>query len=106
MPKIETRNNLLSPQSIHGGNHYPNLGLANMAKGRATRDVSTDDSCNEMRKQRGEREMKQNQQTMESSPSYEREHRSEITKNLILKTKTSRDYRRQTNDEEDNIKDD
>ena len=43
---------------------------------------------------------------MESSWSYEKEHRSEITKNLILKTKTSRDYRRQTNDEEDNIKDD
>ena len=50
MPKIETRNNLLSPQSIHGGNHYPNLGLANMAKGRATRDVNTDESCNEMKK--------------------------------------------------------
>ncbi|KAF3553728.1 hypothetical protein F2Q69_00011732 [Brassica cretica] len=77
-----------------------------MAKGKATRDASTEESCNEMRKQRGKRKMRQNQQTMESFSSYEREHRSQITKNQILKTKMSRDYRRQTNDEEDNIKDD
>ena len=106
-PKLDTRNNLLSLQSIHRRNHYPNLELANMVKGRGTRYVSTDESCNEMRKQRGKSETKKNQQTIESSSSYEREHKSEITKNLIiLKTKTSRDYRRQNNDEEDNIKND
>ncbi|KAF3579636.1 hypothetical protein DY000_02030013 [Brassica cretica] len=77
-----------------------------MAKGKATRDASTEESCNEMRKQRGKRKTRQNQQTMESFSSYEREHISQITKNQILKTKMSKDYRRQTNDEEDNIKDD
>ncbi|KAF3539271.1 hypothetical protein F2Q69_00022071 [Brassica cretica] len=61
-----------------------------MAKGRATRDASTDESCNGIRKQRRKKETKQNHQTMESSSNYEREHRSQITKNQILKTKTSR----------------
>ncbi|WZZ48691.1 hypothetical protein YC2023_048798 [Brassica napus] len=45
-----------------------------------------------------EKEMKQNQQTVEPSSSYEKKHRSQITKNQILKTKTSRDYRRQVNE--------
>ena len=78
-----------------------------MAKGSATKDASNDESCNEMRKHRGKRETKKNQQTMEYRlEAMKSEHRSQITKNQILKTKTSRDYRRQTNDEEDNIKDD
>ena len=42
---------------------------------------------------------------MEPSSSYEKEHRSQITKNPILKTKTSIDYGRQTSDEENNIND-
>ena len=46
------------------------------------------------------------QQAVEPSSSYEREHMSHINRNQILKTKTSKDYRRQANDKEDNIKDD
>ncbi|WZZ25054.1 hypothetical protein YC2023_008455 [Brassica napus] len=55
-----------------------------MAKGRATRDMIRDESH--------PRAMK-------------KEHRSQITKNQILKTKTSKDYRWQTSDEENNIND-
>ena len=45
-----------------------------------------------------EKETKQNHQTVEPSSRYEKEHRSQITKNQILKTKTNRDYRRQVNE--------
>ena len=52
-----------------------------------------------------EKKTKWNQLAIEPSSSYEKEHRSQITKIQILKTKTSRDYRRQTNDEENKMKD-
>ena len=45
-----------------------------------------------------EKETEKNQQTVESSSSYEKEHSSQIIKNQILKTKTSIDYRRQVNE--------
>ena len=73
-------------------------------KDRATRDASSDVRCNEMREQREKGTLNKIKKNVEPSSSYEREHRIQITKNQILKTKTSRDYRRKANDEEDNIK--
>ena len=64
-----------------------------MGKGRATRDVISDEKCNEMREQRDKK--RQNEINKPSRGAilerYEKEHRSQITKNEILKAKTSRD---------------
>ena len=82
-------------------------GVATITKGRATRYASSDESCkrDEITERKGK--MEQNQKTMEPSSSYERENRSQITKQKqTLKAKTSKDYRRQTNDAEHNIKGD
>ncbi|KAF3550649.1 hypothetical protein DY000_02005308 [Brassica cretica] len=43
-PKLETRNNLPNPKSIHGGKKLSKPGVANIAKGRATRDASSDEN--------------------------------------------------------------
>ena len=75
-----------------------------MAKGRATRDVINDERCNEMREQRDKRQNEINEPWSQPR-AMKKEHRSQITKNQILKTKTSRDYRWQTSDEENNIND-
>ena len=55
-----------------------------MVKGRAIRDVISDEKCNEMRKQR----YKKRENEINKPWSHlraEKEHRSEITKNPILK---------------------
>ena len=49
--KLETINNLPRAQSIHREKHFK-PGVANMAKGRATRDVISDERCNEMKEQK------------------------------------------------------
>ena len=53
-----------------------------MAKGRATRDVTSDERWNEMIEQRDKKDTKWNQQTVEPSSSYEKsiEVRSPETK--------------------------
>ena len=75
-----------------------------MAKGRATRDVINDDKCNEMREQRDKKRQNKINKPC-SHPRAMKKRRKLDHQNQILKTKTNRDYRRQTNDEEDNIND-
>ncbi|KAF3499772.1 hypothetical protein F2Q69_00041706 [Brassica cretica] len=50
--KLETINNLPRVQSTHTEKTLSKPGVANMAKGRATRDVISDERYNEMRGQR------------------------------------------------------
>ena len=78
-----------------------------MAKGIVTRDVISDERCNEMREQRDKKRQNEINKPNRGAilERYENEHRSQITKNEILKTKTSRYYWQQTSDEENNIND-
>ena len=60
-----------------------------MAKGRATRDATSDESCNKMREQRGKGD--KTKPTNRGTVLELWKHKSHITKSQILKTKTSRD---------------
>ena len=75
-----------------------------MSKERATRDAISDESCNKVREHKGKGRRKKISKplnrTRAMKESIELDHQTRI-----LKSKTSMDYRRQTNDEEGNIKD-
>ena len=64
-----------------------------MAKERATIDVINGERCNEMREQRDKKRQNEINKPWIHPRAMKKEHRSQITKNQILKTKTSRDYR-------------
>ncbi|KAF2538144.1 hypothetical protein F2Q68_00019684 [Brassica cretica] len=53
--KLETKNNIPNPTKHTQRKTLSKSGVANMAKGRATRDASNDVRCNEMREQREKR---------------------------------------------------
>ena len=76
-----------------------------MAKLRATRDVIIYERCNEMREQRDKKRQNEINEPWIHPRVMKKEHRSQITKNQILRTKTSRDYRWQTSNKENNIND-
>ena len=76
-----------------------------MAKERATRDVISDERCNEMREQRDKKRQNEINEPWIHTRVMKKKHRSRITKNLILRTKTSRDYRWQTSNKENTIND-
>ncbi|KAF3538037.1 hypothetical protein F2Q69_00020144 [Brassica cretica] len=65
--------------------------VANMVKRRATRYVISDERCNEMREKRDKNRQNEINKPWSHPRAMKKEHRSQITKKQILKTKTSRD---------------
>ena len=76
-----------------------------MEKWRAIRDATSVEKWNNIREKREKKETTQKSTNYGAILELWWEHKSQITKNQILKTKMSMDYQRQANYEEDNIKD-
>ncbi|KAF2558587.1 hypothetical protein F2Q68_00016140 [Brassica cretica] len=74
--------------------------MANMAKGRSTKNASSDEKCNEKEYMEGRGDKAKS--VIRGAFLNKRE---KVRSPKILKTKTSRDYRRQATKEDDNIKD-
>ncbi|WZZ09168.1 hypothetical protein YC2023_095089 [Brassica napus] len=79
-------------------------GVANMAKERATKDVISDEKCKDMKEQRDKKRQNKINKPW-NNPRAMKDSIKVRSPNQILKTKTIRDYRRQTSDEQNNIYD-
>ncbi|KAG5389502.1 hypothetical protein IGI04_031043 [Brassica rapa subsp. trilocularis] len=75
-----------------------------MAKERATKDVISDERCKDMKKQRDKKRQNKINKPW-NNPRAMKDSIKVRSPNQILKTKTIRDYRRQTSDEQNNIYD-